>query len=157
VRRQEEPVRALKRSAFLSLMICAWLAASPRPGVAQDDGLFLFKVCNKSSVDASVAVAGRESTDSNKFLVRGWYNVDAGKCADIINLPRGWMYFYAEENNATSSQYAIWQGTDTKLCVDYPGPFERYTGGNSCPAKNLKGFTARLVPQDAGSFTLTLN
>jgi uncharacterized membrane protein len=156
MRRQEGPVRALKQGAFLSLLVCAWLAASPRSGAAQDDGLFLFKVCNKSSVEAALSIAGRESTDSDKFIVRGWYAVAAGQCADIINLPRGWVYFYAEERNP-SGQYAIWQGSDTRLCVDYPGPFERYTGGNTCASKQLKGFTARFISDDAGSFTLTLN
>ena len=135
----------------IGLMGAAALAFSSGTAAAQPAGYFVFEVCNKSDDNASMSVSARESTESKDFVIRGWWNIDAGECANIGTFPLGWVYFYAY------SQKYEWRGSDHSYCVDLPGRFERYTSQKTrCSEDELKGFTARFV-DNTQHYVLTLN
>ena len=117
---------------------------------------FHFQVCNHSNVQASVATASHVSPTDSNFVVQGWWTVGAGSCAWIGYFPQGWFYYYAEQTN---TQQIVWQGSDSKVCVDYPGPFTRNNTANYTCTSNeeLRGFTGSNIASDIGTFTWTLN
>jgi uncharacterized membrane protein len=92
----------------------------------------------------------------DRFVVKGWWSVNAGSCEWLGYYPKGWFYYYAEERN---TQRIIWEGNDIKLCIRHPGPWERIntTGYNCRSDEALHAFGAEFVGDDAGTFTLTLN
>src|SRR5262249_35107378 len=87
-----------------------------------DAKFFMLKVCNKSTRRASVAVMGRIAPDSNDWHVQGWWTVPAGQCTNLTKYVKGTINVFAQEYG--NSSFA-WKGSGPKLCVDFPGPFDR--------------------------------
>ncbi len=117
---------------------------------------FTFHLCNKSKYDVALVISRMVSAEDTRFQVSGWYVVDRGECSDFGPYPKGWFYFYGERHNASSP---YWGANDLKLCVAYPGPFERVNvGGYKCKKKEkLKGFIGRLVADDQDVYSFNLN
>jgi hypothetical protein len=62
---------------------------------------------------------------------KGWTSVGAGQCLDIFETSNYTFYARAEVKGDSDTSW----GTDIKQCVEYPGPYDFYTGSNdtSCP------------------------
>ena len=143
----------LARSGLTTLFFA--LAGLCAGAVSAQAQVFNLQVCNHTNVSASVAVSGLSAVGSSQFVVEGWWTVPSGSCESIGNFPQGWFYLYAEQTNTAQ---IVWSGNDLNLCIQYPGPFERInTSGFTCPANELKGFTAVLIPSTTGTFTWNLN
>jgi hypothetical protein len=104
-----------------------------------------------------MAVSHHVSPDDSRFLVEGWYNVKRGQCTDFGPFPKGWFYLYGEQRNR-GKHWLHWSGSDLQLCVVYPGPFERVnTGGYTCDANELKGFSSFYVEDSTDTYTWNFN
>ena len=87
--------------------------------------------------------------------MQGWFTVGAGNCEWIGHFQQGWFYYYAEQR---ASQRQTWEGSDIRLCVRHPGPWERINiSGYSCSSdETLRGFTGEFIGDDMGTFTANL-
>jgi uncharacterized membrane protein len=113
----------------------------------------LLRVCNQSSIVASVAVTAHPAPGNSAFLIKGWWTVNPGACVNTQYVPWGWVYVYAQ---AYSGADIEWRGNDTRFCVTYPGPFERIISPSyTCSGDVLKSFTAYFIESE--SFTWNLN
>jgi uncharacterized membrane protein len=110
-----------------------------------DAKFFMLKVCNKSTRRASVAAMGRTTPDSDDWHVQGWWTVPAGQCTALSKFVKGTIHVFAQEYG--NSSFA-WKGNGPKLCVDFPGPFDRV---------NNDGYNCRSSEKQASfsSFTVT--
>jgi uncharacterized membrane protein len=144
---------ATARLAALVWAIGILLAAS---GGAHSQ-TFVWRVCNKSAVNAAVAVSARVSPSDSRFQVQGWWAIAKGECANIGNFPQGWVYFYAEQDGGSGNVY--WGGNTTQICVRYPGPFTRIATANyTCRSdERLRGFDGAFIPDNTGTYTVTID
>lgn len=111
------------------------------------------RVCNQSGRNATVAVSYVE-VGTSSFMNRGWYDVAAGACRELVTTDNANFYFYAD---ATDGSERRWAGTHT-LCVQYPGPYNfRSTNSANCASgQDTRNFTA-FQATEPGSWTWTLN
>jgi uncharacterized membrane protein len=93
-----------------------------------------------------VVVAFPASLGDTKLTVRGWWTVDPATCKEILEVPLGNVYLYAEGDKIE------WNGRDKKICVSQ-GEFERVSPGQ-CDDSGLKSFTAFRL--DSATFTWDL-
>ena len=159
--------------AGLTLPAPAWAAGilSPGPALAaapaiagsavkpipvSDNDYFTFHLCNKSNVDIAVAVSHQMAPDDDRFMVSGWFIVNRGDCQDLGPYAKGWFYFYGEQHN---SGRLYWGSDDIKLCVKYPGPFDRINEANyTCKgSEKLKGFYSVEIGQDDDTYSFTMH
>jgi uncharacterized membrane protein len=109
-------------------------AGAPGGPGSGDDPYFRYRVCNKSSFDAFIAVSNRLKPGTETWRSHGWYTVARGQCIDVGTFPRGWFYWYGRDREGGS-----WagQGADADNgCVDFNAAFDftfSDTAG-SCPA-----------------------
>jgi len=70
---------------------------------------------------------------------KGWMPVHAGKCEDIFHTNNYTFYARAEVKGDSESSW----GSDIKQCVEYPGPYDFFTGSDdtSCPEGEPADFT----------------
>lgn len=115
---------------------------------------FTFHVCNKTSHDASVAIAAHVSVDDDKnWYTQGWWVVSAGDCSVIGEFPKGWFYYYAK------SKTGDWRGSGndaSNTCVR-DAPYKRpdppgYQCGNN---EKLVAFNGKHI-DEGDSFTWNL-
>jgi uncharacterized membrane protein len=99
--------------------------------------LFSFEVCNRSSENASLAVAARLMPESD-WTIEGWWTVNSGSCSTIGRFAKGKFYATAKAVNGLRG----WFGTDSHQCVEFPGPFKRNDHpGSACPSsRQIMGF-----------------
>jgi uncharacterized membrane protein len=134
----------------LSAILGALSMISVGVGEARSQDAFVV-VCNRSGIDAWVAVTAHPTTGDPRFLISGWFEVVPGSCRELYYVGRGWAYFYAE----TSRGEAYWAGNSQRFCVNYPGPFNRYiSDAYNCSGVFLKSFNGYYV--EGGTFTWTL-
>jgi uncharacterized caspase-like protein len=119
-----------------------------------DAKFFMLKVCNKSTRRASVAVMGLTAPDNSDWHIQGWWTVPAGQCTSLRKYVKGTIYVFAQEYG--NSSFA-WKGSGPKLCVDFPGPFDRVdqAGYNCRPSEKPASFSSFSVADD--TFTWDLN
>jgi uncharacterized membrane protein len=119
-----------------------------------DAKFFMLKVCNKSTRRASVAAMGRTAPDSDDWHVQGWWTVAAGQCTALSKFLKGTIYVFAQEYG--NSSFA-WKGNGPKLCVDFPGPFDRvnHPGDNCRSSEKTASFSSFTVSDE--TFTWDLN
>ena len=123
----------------------------PPPPVFSD--YFTFNLCNNTSRKIVFAVSYHVSPVDRQFMVKGWGSVEKRECKDLT-FPKGWFYFYGEQQGTRK----FWGGTDSTLCVTYPGPFERVnTAGVQCEASRLKGFRSKYIPPSQDKYSLSLD
>jgi len=121
-------------------------AAKSRPTVD-------LQVCNSSGRDATVAVS-YVPPGEGRFINRGWFDVAAGACSNLVTTDNANFYFYAD---ATDGSGRRWQGDHT-LCVEYPGPYTFYsTDDAECAStQELRGFVPATATEP-GIYTWTLD
>lgn len=121
------------------------------PAFAEDE-FFALQVCNQSSYRAAVALAGRP-VPAGDWILEGWRQIDAGACGGFGRFAKGKIYAMAKVHNEALG----WYGTDTKLCVEIPGPFNRVVSPNSaCPPNGkIVGFRAFDVTDDKYTWAIS--
>jgi uncharacterized membrane protein len=141
--------------AILAVVLCASAMLFVAAGEARSQ-TFDYVFCNKTRVKVLVAVATLVSPGDKRFKVEGWWTIPAEQCANIGAFPKGWAYYYAEQDDPDTAR---WEADDVGICVEYPGPFERILTPNYSCASNQKiqGFKSIFVDADTGSVTITLN
>jgi uncharacterized membrane protein len=117
---------------------------------------FDYVFCNKTNIKVFVSVAARVAPSDQRFKVAGWWTIPAGDCANVGAFPRGWTYYYSEQDEPGT---VYWGATDVSLCVQYPGPFERVLQDNYTCGSNeqVQGFKGVFVEPNTGSMTVTLS
>jgi uncharacterized membrane protein len=112
----------------------------------------LLRICNQSTIAASVAVTAHPSPGNSAFIIRGWWTVGSGTCVNAQYVPWGWVYLYAQ---AYSGANIEWRGSDQRFCVTYPGPFERIISSSyNCSGNVLKSFTGYFVEGETFTWNL---
>lgn len=111
------------------LMSLMFIVVSASAGHAQMSSYFRLHVCNHSYRYADVAV---HSMQFNAWIVSGWYRVNPGQCITVGTFQKanlGIADLYARDTSGT----IVWDGyaypnpNEMRLCLDYPGPFRRFT------------------------------
>lgn len=119
---------------------CAFLSAARGEMTALEERLkyATFQVCNSTTYRASVAVTGRRNADAPDWSVEGWWDVPPGGCAKMGKYTKGGIYAVARVRGSSVG----WRGTETKKCVEFPGPFTRIDTANyNCMAnERLESF-----------------
>ena len=150
-------MRALK--VAVAVACCALGISFVSQSEAQNTGTFAFKVCNVTGLKISVSLMTLTNATDQKYHVHGWYTVNPARtgCQDFGVWPKGYFYWYAQEDGSATEQYAVWAGTVDK-CVAFPGPFDRAVVPNySCvTGEELVKFTEKLVEPGTNTYTLTL-
>lgn len=125
---------------------------SGSPSFADED-FFALEICNRSTYDASVAIAGRRVPGSSDWTVEGWWPVSAGACGKLGRFALGKFYVTAKVRNEPKG----WFGTDTRQCVEFPGPFSRnVSASTSCPSEGrMFGFLSVDVGQNNYTWSIT--
>ena len=115
-----------------------WTIADPP---TESDQYFTFEVCNNSGRSAVVAVSGKEASNPNIWMTRGWYSAPTGRCTPVgPKYVRGNFYAMAEVQGNPSLG---WKGSDIRLCVGRPGPFSIVNTGRACDiAEGFRRFAA---------------
>jgi Protein of unknown function (DUF1036) len=129
-------------------------AYTPPPS-ASSSKTFQLKVCNKTSYKVSVALSGHRNPDSVTWRVEGWWTVNASDCQNITsNYLRGRIYLFAK---TYGSDKTVWGGKDVRLCVEFPGPFDRanYEGYKCRSNEKLMSFVSFVAEKDTFTWTLT--
>ena len=122
-------------SALLGLAALATIAFSAS---ARAEETVTLRACNHTN-EAVMVASSYIPVGGSDWRNKGWTQINAGSCADIFRT--GNRTFYARaEVKGDSDRY--W-GSDIKQCVEYPGPYDFYTGSNdtSCPEGEPADFT----------------
>ena len=142
-------------AAFSTLPVTA--LAQSKPGMSAPQGkttaTIELRVCNRSGRNASVAVSYVE-VGTGRFVNRGWYEVAAGVCSNLVSTDNANFYFYGDALDGSGRR---WSGNHN-LCVEYPGPYAFYSNGETeCrTGQELRGF----VPahsDETGTYTWNLD
>jgi len=116
-----------------------------------------YKVCNKTKLTTSVAVGYYDDKTANGvedgvWTSEGWWNIEAGKCADLIKGPLKvrYVYVYAEHPDGSG-----WSG-DSNFCVKQAEFTIR--GNENCERRGFetKGFSEVDTGADGKSYTTNL-
>jgi len=101
-------------------------------------GEITLKVCNRTD-DPVLVASSYIPIGGSDWRNKGWTRVDAGACLNVFKTTNRTFYARAEVKG-DSDQY--W-GKDIKQCVEYPGPYDFYTGSNdtTCPEGEPAEFT----------------
>jgi uncharacterized membrane protein len=118
-----------------------------------DDEFFSFEVCNRSSDQASVAIAARRVPASSDWTVEGWWQISPGACTKLGRFAKGKLYVVAKVRDDPRG----WFGTDTKQCVQFPGPFARNVSSDSgcTPDEKIMGFQGSDVTNDSYTWSIS--
>jgi len=125
----------LSAAALLCLVGVATVAvATP----AEARSRVTLRVCNHTDDPVLVATSYIPIGGSD-WRNKGWTRVSAGSCQNVFETENRTFYARAEVKG-DSDQY--W-GSDIKQCVEYPGPYDFYTGSNdtTCPEGEPADFT----------------
>ena len=122
-----------------ALLALAGLAVFALASPAQARGREItLRACNRT--DETVLVASSYiPLGGSDWRNKGWTKVRAGSCVNIFRTSNRTFYARAEVKG-NSEQY--W-GSDIKQCVEYPGPYDFFTGSHdtSCPEGEPAEFT----------------
>lgn len=134
----------------LVMCIIAMIAASlMMGGAAHAQNQFKFHVCNHSRWTASIAVTYVLSRNPDRFMTRGWKNLQPGECSMQGPYPKGRFWYYAFAKDGPQ-----WAG-DASICVDKRAGFTRNFGpGEPCRLDTAK-FRHATVHTDQYDWTLT--
>jgi uncharacterized membrane protein len=143
----------MNRGFFAVLAFVLGLAAAfaPTPVLAKE-GLIKIRVCNNSNDVALVAISYIPVGES-RFYNRGWFPYEPGECAILVGTDNATFYGYADADG--TDRY--WGG-DHSLCVEYPGPYNFYTGTSGyCETwQDVREFVV-MKAKEPGVFTWNLN
>jgi hypothetical protein len=105
------------------------------------ENFFSFDVCNRTRLDAWVAISARKTPDGDPLL-KGWWPVSAGACNTLGKFARGKFYVTAIVPPrrvlfwVAGGDLFGWNGSDmlTAKCADLFAAFERPDKlGQDCP------------------------
>lgn len=150
--------------AFAMALLFAIPAASP---LAQDSRKSLkgaaaqaarsaatvtIRVCNRTSDTALVALSYIKVGES-RFVNAGWWRIAPGACDDLVDTDNAHFYAYAD----VDGEDRYWGGSHN-LCVEYPGPYEFYSGsGDYCDSdQEVRGFVT-MTATETGTYTWNLD
>jgi uncharacterized membrane protein len=116
----------------------AGLAAVSMSTSAQAASVVTLRACNHTHNPVLVG-SSYIPIGGSRWRNKGWTRVAAGGCEDIFKTTNHTFYVRAEVKG-NSDQY--W-GSDIKQCVEYPGPYDFYTGSDdtTCPEGEPADFT----------------
>jgi uncharacterized membrane protein len=120
------------------LVMATGVATVAMSSPAQADSIVTLRVCNHT--DRTVLVASSYiPIGGSDWRNIGWTAVGAGACNDAFKTANGTFYARAEVKGDSSKYW----GSDIKQCVEYPGPYDFYTGSNdtTCPEGEPQEFT----------------
>jgi uncharacterized membrane protein len=80
-----------------------------------------FRVCNTTSYRIAIAASGRRNPASGDYSIEGWWDIAPGACGALGRFAKGSVYAVARVRGDSMG----WRGSDIKLCVEFPGPFDR--------------------------------
>lgn len=128
-----------RKFGTVALLSLAGLAAVAAVAPAQARGhAITLRVCNRTD-DPVLVASSFIPIGGSDWRNKGWTRVNAGGCEDIFRTENRTFYARAEVKG-DSDQY--W-GSDIKQCVEYPGPYDFYTGSDetTCPEGEPAEFT----------------
>ena len=127
--------RTFALAAALGLgCLTAIAAATP----AQARSTIVMRACNHTDQTVMVA-ASFIPLGGADWRNKGWTPVSAGQCEDIFKTQNATFYARAEVKGDPDSYW----GADIKQCVEYPGPYDFFTGSDetTCPEGEPAEFT----------------
>jgi uncharacterized membrane protein len=141
------------RAARLGLSVLFGSLATLSVGIGEAwSQTALLRVCNQSSITASVAVTARLGPGDSRWLIKGWWTIHPGSCSNTTYVPWGWFYVYAQSYAGGDTE---WRGDDKRFCVHYPGPFERLISPSyTCGPDRLKSFSGFYAESEMFTWTL---
>ena len=114
------------------------------------EAMFSFEVCNRTSMDVLVSVAGRLDPDSSDWTVAGWWTVQPSSCQVVGRFSKGHIYYMAK----AAGRGVAWNGKDKQLCVSNE-TFSRVNNGGPCgPGQPREGFYDHIVNDSKLTWTL---
>jgi uncharacterized membrane protein len=127
-----------KNFGAAALAGAALLAAVAATTPAQARSAVTLRVCNRTN-DTVLVASSYIPIGGSDWRNKGWTRVRAGGCEDIFKTDNRTFYARAEVKG-DSDQY--W-GADIKQCVEYPGPYDFFTGSDetTCPEGEPAEFT----------------
>ena len=134
----------------LSLALATGLAGLNAPAARADDeqGAYEIRICNNSSVDAVTAVVSVPPGE-DRFLSKGWFEIESGDCKTVATTFNRTSYVYAEGTNGAQGD---WAG-DYGQGVENPGPFSFWMpDGDDCEdGQDVRKFTPIVATTDSGT------
>jgi hypothetical protein len=96
------------------------------------------RACNHIDEPTMVAVS-YIPVGGSSWRNKGWFTVAPGDCTDVLTTTNRTIYLRAEVKDDPSRYW----GSDIKQCVEYPGPYDFYTGSEetTCPEGEPQEFT----------------
>jgi uncharacterized membrane protein len=139
----------------LSAVLCSLAMLFVAAGEARSQ-TFDYVFCNRSNTKIFITIATQVSPRDQRFKVAGFWSLPAGQCGSVGSYPRGWVYYFAEQDEPGTG---FWGGDDAGICIRYPGPFERILTPNyTCgPNETVQGFKGVFVEHNSASLTVNLN
>lgn len=153
----------------MKFLICACIAAlalttganaqqggiGPGNGVAQPQGVYTLRVCNRSSTNALVATNYIPVGDT-RWRYAGWTHVTVGDCEDVLTTQNR-IYYARAESEGNANHY--WADGSASHCVVYPGPYDFYDDGQQTQCLEGVAVPFQKFESDPGKyiFEWTLN
>jgi len=128
-----------KKIGTIALLGLVGLGAIALATSAQARGSAItLRVCNRTG-DAVLVASSFIPIGGSDWRNKGWTRVRAGGCEDIFRTDNRTFYARAEVKGDSDQSW----GSDIKQCVEYPGPYDFYTGSDetSCPEGEPAEFT----------------
>jgi len=109
-----------------------------RGGASGAGNTITVRACNHVDVPTMVAVSYIPVGGSD-WRNQGWFTVAPGDCNDVLTTTNRTIYVRAEVKDDPNRYW----GSDIKQCVEYPGPYDFFTGSNdtTCPEGEPQDFT----------------
>lgn len=102
------------------------------------NSVITLRACNHTTKNTLVA-SSYIPIGGSQWRNKGWTKVAAGACKDIFTTTNRTFYVRAEVQGDSNHYW----GSDIKQCVEYPGPYDFFTGSNdtTCPEGEPADFT----------------
>jgi uncharacterized membrane protein len=127
----------LGAAALLCLFSLVTAVVVAAPAEARGRAITL-RVCNRTEDQVLVATSYIPIGGSD-WRNKGWTRVRAGSCQNVFETENRTFYARAEVKGDSDQSW----GSDIKQCVEYPGPYDFYTGSDdtTCPEGEPADFT----------------
>jgi uncharacterized membrane protein len=132
-------LKSRKFSLAVALGLAGLAAVSmSTPAQARGGNVVTMRACNHTD-DTVLVASSFIPVGASDWRNKGWTRVGPGGCEDIFKTTNRTFYARAEVKG-DSDQY--W-GSDIKQCVEYPGPYDFFTGSEdtTCPEGEPAEFT----------------
>ncbi len=125
--------------AALTSAVSGAPAAAPAPDLRMAANTpVTLRTCNHTRQTVLVA-SSFIPVGAHDWRNKGWTTVNAGACENIFQTNNHTFYVRAEVRGHSDQSW----GTDIAQCVEYPGPYDFFTGSNDtrCPEGEPAQFT----------------